>query len=158
LFFSLDFTQEHLLIEAAEQVQELPALLCVKWCNQFFTQVQLKATDLLELGVRLLSEFEQRCTPVSRVRQAGQQPLSFESVDQRGDRAGSNSQVFGQSPMRRRPTASTASSRRRRGPESLAAAFCLPKRALNTRWRRWEVAIKVMTTSDAVGAGSASWL
>jgi len=34
--------------------------------------------------------------------------------------------------------------------------FCLLKRVLKIRWRRWEVAIKVMTTSEAVGIGSAS--
>ncbi len=95
-FLSTFFIHEYLLIESLEQVKELPTLLKFKWCNAFFTQVHLKATNLLELGSRLLGECKQCCAPISRVRQADQQPLPFESVDQGSDRASGNPQVLSQ--------------------------------------------------------------
>ena len=75
------FVHEHSLIESAEQVEEKPPLLLVKGGNEFFPQVHLNATDLLELRLRLLSEGKQGGAPIRGVRQADQQPLPFERVN-----------------------------------------------------------------------------
>jgi len=62
-FLITGFIREHPLIEPAEQVEELPPLLCVKWRHEFFTQFHLKAADLLELGSRTIGECKQCCAP-----------------------------------------------------------------------------------------------
>src|SRR5215469_6971246 len=90
------FLHKYPLIKLAEQFEKLPALFLVKWRNEFFPQFHLEATDLLELGSRPLGECKQRSAPVSRVRQADQQPLPLESVDQGGNRTSGNPQVRGQ--------------------------------------------------------------